>query len=351
MNKSYNLHRGVIELFEILRFPLICMVVLIHTLQGDEKNGIMQSWYGNILYFIQEALCRSAVPVFFIISGYLFFQNITEFKKEVYSSKVKSRIRTLLIPYLLWNFIALTEKLIKHLPMLSSVFPNIHKQIINVNFFIGAFWVMPNGGCPILYPFWYIRDLMVLIIISPFIYFMVKKLRVFCPILLLIGMFCSIKLLPGLSLTSMFFFSVGCYWALYKKDSLPNLLLVGLCLICWIPIALADTITRIPYIHVISVVCGAGAICCLGVIAKDYLSLKPNQKLQNSIFFVYAIHALLLRYISKIIFLALPSNSEWICLILHFVVFVLTMLSSILSYHIMKKYFPKVCGMLTGGRI
>lgn len=327
------------------------MVVLIHTLQGDEKNGIMQSWYGNILYFIQEALCRSAVPVFFIISGYLFFQNITEFKKEVYSSKVKSRIRTLLIPYLLWNFIALTEYLIKHLPMLSSVFPNIHKQIINVNFFIGAFWVMPNGGCPILYPFWYIRDLMVLIIISPFIYFMVKKLRVFYPILLLIGMFCSIKLLPGLSLTSMFFFSVGCYWALYKKDSLPNLSLVGLCLICWIPIALADTITRIPYIHVISVVCGAGAICCLGVIAKDYLSLKPNQKLQNSIFFVYAIHALLLRYISKIIFLALPSNSEWICLILHFVVFVLTMLSSILSYHIMKKYFPKVCGMLTGGRI
>ena len=89
MNKSYNLHRGgVIELFEILRFPLICMVVLIHTLEGDEKIGIMQSWYGNILYFIQEALCRSAVPVFFIISGYLFFHNIIDFKKEAYSSKV-----------------------------------------------------------------------------------------------------------------------------------------------------------------------------------------------------------------------------------------------------------------------
>ena len=112
------------------------MVVLIHTLQGDEKNEIMQSCYGNILYFIQEAICRSAVPVFFIISGYLFFQNITEFKKEAYSSKVKSRIRTLFIPYLLWNLIALTENLIKHLPVLSSVFPNIHKQIIDINFLI-----------------------------------------------------------------------------------------------------------------------------------------------------------------------------------------------------------------------
>ena len=115
----------------------------------------------EIFFTLFKRLCRSAVPVFFIISGYLFFQNITEFKKEAYSSKVKSRIRTLLIPYLLWNFIALTENLIKHLPVLSSVFPNIHKQIIDINFFIGAFWVMPNGGCPILYPFWYIRDLMV----------------------------------------------------------------------------------------------------------------------------------------------------------------------------------------------
>ena len=92
MNKSYNLHRGgVIELFEILRFPLICMVVLIHTLQGDEKNVIMQSWYGNILYFIQEAICRSAVPVFFIISGYLFFHNITELKKEEYIYSVQDQ--------------------------------------------------------------------------------------------------------------------------------------------------------------------------------------------------------------------------------------------------------------------
>ena len=97
--------------------------------------------------------------------------------------------------------------------------------------------------------------------------------------------------------------------------------------------------------------CGAGAICCLGVIAKEYFCTKPIEVLQKSIFFVYAIHALLLGYISKIIFLALPSNNEWICLSLHFVVFVLTMLSSILLYHITKKYFPKVCGMLTGGRI
>lgn len=351
MNKSYDPKRGETKIFEILRFPLICMVVLIHTLQCDKKVYIMQSWYGDVLYFIQEAICRSAVPVFFVISGYLFFHNITEFKKDIFLSKVRSRIHTLLVPYLLWNLIALTENLIKHLPMLSSIFPNIHKQIIDFNYFIGSFWIMPNGNGPILYPFWYIRDLMVLIVISPIIYYMLKKLRKFFLFLLLAGMFCEIKLLPGLSLSSMFFFSVGGYWALFKKNDSPNIFLVSSCLLCWIPIALADTITRIAYMHTLSVVCGAGAICCLGVIAKDIFHLSPKQTLQKTIFLVYAIHAILLEYISMTVFLALPSNSEWACLILHIVVFVLTMLSSILSYHLMTKYFPKASKVLTGRRI
>lgn len=351
MNKYYKPYRGgVIEIFEILRFPLICMVVLIHTLQADAKAYTMQSWYGDVLYFFQEAICRSAVPVFFIISGYLFFQNINQLDKNAYKSKVSSRIRTLLIPYLLWNLIAMIENLIKHLPILSSVFPNIHKQIIDLNYFVGAFWVMPNGGCPILYPFWYIRDLMVLIVISPIIYYMVKRIKMFLPISLFIGMLCEIRLLPGLSLSSMFFFSIGCYWALFKKDVFPNMYLVGSCLLCWIPLALADTMTRISCMHTLSVVCGAGAICCLGVLAKNSLHLSPNKQLQKTIFFIFAVHAILLGYISKVVFLALPSNNEWLCLILHLSVFILTMLSSIVSYNLMNKYFPKACILLTGGR-
>lgn len=326
------------------------MVVLIHTLQGDNKVDTMQSWYGDVLYFFQEAICRSAVPVFFIISGYLFFQNISRFDKNTYKIKLRSRIKTLLVPYILWNLIAMTENLIKHLPMLSFVFPNINKQIIDINYFIGAFWVMPNGGCPILYPFWYIRDLMVLIVISPIIYYIVKRIKMFLPISLFVGMLCEIRLVPGLSLSSMFFFSIGCYWALFKKDILPNLYMVGSCLICWIPLALADTITRMSCMHTLSVVCGAGAICCLGRLAKNSLHIKPNKQLQKSIFFIYAVHAILLGYISKIAFLALPSNNEWVCLILHLSVFIFTMLSSIVSYNLINKYYPKVSIVLTGGR-
>ena len=172
----------------------------------------------------------------------------------------------------------------------------------------------------------------------------------FLPISLFVGMLCEIRLVPGLSLSSMFFFSIGCYWALFKKDILPNLYMVGSCLICWIPLALADTITRMSCMHTLSVVCGAGAICCLGRLAKNSLHIKPNKQLQKSIFFIYAVHAILLGYISKIAFLALPSNNEWVRLILHLSVFIFTMLSSIVSYNLINKYYPKVSIVLTGGR-
>lgn len=46
-----------------------------------------------------------AVPLFFI-SGYLFFFR-TAFSVDVYKKKLKSRIKTLLIPYLFWNFVVL----------------------------------------------------------------------------------------------------------------------------------------------------------------------------------------------------------------------------------------------------
>lgn len=162
ITQKLHISGGGVEAFDFLRFPLICMVVLIHTLQGDTYKENMALWYGNVIYFFQEALSRSAVPVFFVISGYLFCYNMDRWDWTTYYGKLKKRVYTLLIPYLIWNSIALCETSIKHLPLLSSFFPNIYKQELNSMFLIGAYWTTPDGSCPILYPFWYIRDLMVI---------------------------------------------------------------------------------------------------------------------------------------------------------------------------------------------
>lgn len=112
--KVFGRSGGQIEIFDFLRFPLICIVVLIHTLQADEhvEFGIL---YHDALYFFQESIGRSAVPVFFVISGYMFFYKVAGLTTEIYKSKLKRRVKSLLIPYLIWNALALLECCIKHL--------------------------------------------------------------------------------------------------------------------------------------------------------------------------------------------------------------------------------------------
>lgn len=83
------------SVISVLRFPLIVGVVCIH------------SGMGAFLQYLLGGICgKLSVPIFLLISGYLFFREGSyELTKELWISKLKKRIFSLLVPYLLWNFI------------------------------------------------------------------------------------------------------------------------------------------------------------------------------------------------------------------------------------------------------
>lgn len=63
-----------------LRFPLTVGIVFIHFSlhEGLEIHGIKHGldnpeWFFFIVYFISQVLARIGVPLFFVISGFLFF--------------------------------------------------------------------------------------------------------------------------------------------------------------------------------------------------------------------------------------------------------------------------------------
>lgn len=56
-------------------------------------------------FFIINGLVRFAVPLFFIFSGYLFFVHF-EFTWKGYLQKVLKRVRTLVVPFLIWTALA-----------------------------------------------------------------------------------------------------------------------------------------------------------------------------------------------------------------------------------------------------
>ena len=110
------------DLIRVLRFPLCVMVVLIHShfesikvLSGEELHFDLVSYplFANVSFFISELLCRVAVPTFFIFSGYLFFGKSETFTRHDYVAKLKSRAKSLLLPFIVWNLVFILMLYIK----------------------------------------------------------------------------------------------------------------------------------------------------------------------------------------------------------------------------------------------
>ncbi len=83
------------------------MVVIVHSNHqrlnlGGEILRLDAGFNAFIQFFFSEGIARVAVPIFFIISGYLFFLNFQGTKSE-FISKYKKRAKSLLVPFLFWS--------------------------------------------------------------------------------------------------------------------------------------------------------------------------------------------------------------------------------------------------------
>ena len=158
---SQNIDTRVSERISFLRFPLCIGVVLYHSFawlpKGTEYLTTNLSEY--LVRFLDIFVGKQAVLVFFIISGYLLRK-----KNDKYLIALKKRVKTLLIPFIIWPLLNLalfisyeyvTHNLNSYIDSLKNTYPNI------LSFYIGY------GSDMFLGHFWYVRDLIGLVIISP----------------------------------------------------------------------------------------------------------------------------------------------------------------------------------------
>lgn len=121
----------------------------------------------------------------FFISGYFFFYNV-EFDRNIYIHKLRNRINTLLIPYLIWNTIAIIV-LIAYNYFLKYVFPyaakDIHYSFANLLNCYGYYNTLLISEtsfqtlCPIDYPLWFLRNFMIIVLCSPTNIQIIKEFR------------------------------------------------------------------------------------------------------------------------------------------------------------------------------
>jgi len=205
-----------IESIETLRFPLALFVVMEHTfLQYNMADGNQ-----SMLYIFFDAFLRgNSVPVFFFISGYLFFYGCADFNMKIWMRKLESRIHTLLIPYILWNVFAILilwitmstgmERYMADAKTFSPTTVNILK----------CFWMydgmLAGSHIPSVYPInvamWYVRDLIILSFATPVIYRIVKKNS-----LITFGLCITVWAVTYNS--SLFFFTAGAYFSINGRN-------------------------------------------------------------------------------------------------------------------------------------
>lgn len=104
-----------------LRFPMAVMVVAIHSyivIDGWSYTNIVNQGIGsNVAHFfmiaIAHVLAHVAVPTFFLISGYLFFNNFEDGGGKIWKKKIRSRVYSLFVPYSMDSYIRNISNIIR----------------------------------------------------------------------------------------------------------------------------------------------------------------------------------------------------------------------------------------------
>jgi hypothetical protein len=317
-------------------------------------------------------------PGFFLFSGYLFFFNINVWNKTIYINKLKVRIKSLLIPYVLWNLI---NVIIQPLIIIGgcvikkdgnwnrlSIFFNelIEKRIWNIFWHYNTWgtgtnilgWPKPNMG-PFSVPMWFLQTLIVLTILTPIIYLICKYLKKYGIILLgslyYTGIWFSI---PGFGISPIFFFSFGAYFGIYKKYLTLELRKYKLfwyliSLLTLLPSVYYDYDGQTSYNYFSSIFIFAMVISTINITSSliEKGKIKPNHTLSKATFFIYAVHTVLVLNIMGIIFdIIFKSKIPIILIIRYFTVPITTAYICVLIYYIMKKVMPKTLNLLSGNR-
>ncbi len=337
---------------EALRFPLILFIIFLHCYTSTSYVVRGHDLYFRIIYPLSLWIGETGVPAYFFISGLLLF-----YSRKTYGQKLKSRIKTLLIPYLFFNSLILCAYL--GLMILGKPADILGKDLADYSYldYLRAFWDRGDwnqgNGAPLLCPFWYIRNLMVLAVLSPILYYIIRYTKLLLP--LIVGIFWINAHHSAYLLQSLTMFSLGAYFPICDKSPIELFEKHKAFFICaFFFLATMDYLhlfVAVPFalsFHRLSLV--ANTLFMIGFLGGYLYRHKIYSSfLSKSAFFVFCIHYPMTTVLRPL-FQKLSSSSDIILTMLYLASVICIALICILVYKVLNNIIPKFVNFVTGSR-
>jgi hypothetical protein len=349
----------------LLRLPLAVGVVFVHcagtavhTAQGSLALGDV-GFFGRLLRDIcSQGIARSSVLISLLMAGYLLAMGL-DGSLGNYADKLRSKLRTLLLPFLFWNLLVLgLYALAQALPATAAFMSGRHAPIADYS--LGDLFsaVLGIGREPIAYPLWFIRDLMLLVVLAPLL---LRALKVVPgPVLLLLFALWLTDLWPLYmpSSRATLFFCLGLHLGANCKTgaglfSLDPYLAPMAAAYAALVLASAMPVSAPwqPYLHELTIALGVPVILCASKLVLKSPALQRHLlRWSVASFFVFAAHEPLLTVVLKLTYSALPPvNAAWATL-LYFLLPGLLICFLVQLHRALALVLPNFTAWITGGR-
>lgn len=350
-NVNYPLSATVSRRLNLYKLILSVLVVYIHSDSGAAELTD-PLWLENFRLLISYAVAHCAVPGFFLLSSMLLYRKPFHWKQNMLK-----KLRTLGIPYLILNTLWIAAFFVaQQIPGVRDFCSNPDKMIAQWGFreYANAFLGFQKGAFyPFLYPLWFVRDLLVLNVLASVLGYLIDRFPNAC----LTAAVAAWLFLPE---TGIFFMDIQsiCFWALggvlVKKgicleegDRIPTA--VWLLAYAFL-VLLVMTVGR-PYRWLARLTFLTGVFFWFRVTALVRSSrwMDVLGKLSTFSFGIYLFHEFFLTFAQKVAVKLLPLTP--VSRLLQYILIPVAVIALCIALcGFLKKRFPRLYGLLTGGR-
>jgi len=281
-------------------------------------------------------------PLYFLLSGYLGARKINDRTVRV-GRYAKEKFRTLAVPFLFWNalllfLIFLAKGLgIEALTRSSGAYFNVKPTLSSV----ASAW-LGIGRRPIVYQFWFVRDLIVVSILGIVVCRTLPRIALLLLLLLLLVVPVPMARSMGCFLLGYFLKPHGHIW-----QSPAWQLLLAYCL-AWILLGWGIFMQWIAMPTLLQHIGSAAFLFCLAALLCRFTLGRRLAALGSASFFVYAAHEPTQTLVAKI---WLARGWPWHGSVFYFFVIPsMVFAACILAYHVLRRSAPGLLPYVTGGR-